>query len=176
MNVKKIFYNLKKWLIRILNGVVCEGHYKFYAINEQTGEKRLAGEYWNLVPTVARQAMAAQIAGTNSQEMQGISIELGTGTTAPANGDTAMETPTHRKALGSAAIASNVATLSAYFSSSDLGGAYTFKEVGLIGDGSATAAQPTTVGGTGILYSRSAINVSVSAVEAITIEYTITFS
>lgn len=177
--IKRVFNHwmtkAKAQIIRAFNGVAVVGHYKITKINEKTGQRKVY-DYYNLVPTIGRQAMADQIAGTNSQEMQGISIELGTGTTAPTNGDTAMETATHRKALGSAAIASNVATLSAYFSSTDLGGAYTFREVGLIGDGSATAAQAAVVGGTGILYSRSAINVSVTAVESLTIEYTIQFN
>lgn len=176
---KRVFNNwmvkMKAKLIKALNGVACIGIYTIEVVDEKTGIARKY-VYKNLVPTVGRQALAAQIAGTNSQEMQGISIELGTGTTAPANGDTAMETATHRKALGSAAISSNVATLSTFFSAADLAGAFTFREVGLIGDGSAVAAQAAVVGGTGILYSRVAINVAVTAVEAITIEYTITFT
>lgn len=159
------------------NTIKIKGHWKFIVRNIITGEKRIY-EYDNLVPTVGRTAMATQIAGNNTQEMQAISIEIGTGTNAPANGDTALQTPTHRKAIGSGANVSNVATISVNYSVADLalGATTTFREAGLIGHGNTTTAQATTVGGTGILYSRVAINVSVSVVEELSAEFTYTFS
>jgi len=151
------------------------GNYLFKVFN-QDGKFVRRYFYRNLVPTIGRSALADQIAGVNTQEMEEISIELGTGTTPPANGDTAMETPTHRKAIASAATSNNVATLAVNFTTGDLGGAYTFKEAGMLGDGSAVTCQAAVVGGTGILYSRVAISVAVSAVESLTVEFTYTFT
>lgn len=162
--------------IKKKSSVGIRGHYKFIIKDAKTGKIKRIQEYDNLVPTIGRAAMAAQMAGTNSQEMEAISIELGTGTTPPVNGDTAMETATHRKAVASAAGSNNIATISVNFTTGDLAGAFTFKEAGLLGDGSAVTCQPSTVGGTGILYSRVAINVAVSAVESLTVEFTYTFS
>jgi hypothetical protein len=151
------------------------GHYLF-KIFDQEGNLLRRHFYRNLVPTIAKSSMAQQFAGTNSVELQATAIELGTGTNAPAAGDTALQTPTHRKAVSSAAASNNIATLSVNFTVGDLGGAFTFKEAGILGDGSAVTCQNATPGGTGILYSHVAINIAVSSVESITCEFTYTYS
>jgi len=163
--------------IKLSGGVACKGVYKFIVTNKVTGKQR-EYVYENLVPTIGRAAIADQIAGVNSAELEAISVEIGTGTTAPANGDTAMETPTNRKAILSAATSSNVATVSTNFTVGDLalGGTTIFREAGIIADGSAVTTQAAVVGGTGILLSRVAINVSVTVVEALTVEFTFTIT
>jgi hypothetical protein len=177
--VKRVFHNwmtdVKATVIKLLGGIAIKGEYKFIIKDELTEKKRVI-KYTNLVPTIGKSSHASQIAGTNTAEMQATAIELGTGTNAPAAGDTALQTPTHRKAIASAATASNIATLSVNFTVGDLGGAYTFKEAGLLGDGMAVTCQNATPGGTGILYSHVAINIAVSATESVTIEFSYTYT
>jgi len=177
--VQKVFNNwmvdFKALIIRALGGIAIKGEYKFTIKNEKTGKERIL-IYRNLVPTIAKAAHADQAAGVNAVELEHTAIGLGTGTNAPAAGDTALQTPTHRKAISSGAAVSNVATVSVNFTVADLGGAFTFKEAGLLGDGSAVTCQSGTPGGTGILYSRVAINVAVSAAESLTVEFTYTYT
>lgn len=94
-------------------------------------------------------------------------IELGTGTNAPANGDTALQTPSYRNALASGNNVNNVATLTGFFNQTETSG--TFREAGMFINGNGSL-------GTGTLLSRVAINITKSSIQTLTIEWEITFS
>ena len=125
----------------------------------------------NIVPTVARTAMARQLAGNNSTEMQGTYVALGTGTTTPTNGDTTLETETYRKALSSGINSNNIASLTGFFTAAEVSG--TFREAAIFGDGADSTASGSA--DTGIMYSRVAINITKSATETLTITWQLTF-
>ncbi len=57
-------------------------------------------------------------------------VAVGTGTTAPAEGDTTLETEVSRKLAGSVAVADNVATIKGFFNTAEGNG--TISETGLL--------------------------------------------
>ncbi|MFA6429769.1 MAG: hypothetical protein WCV84_04710 [Patescibacteria group bacterium] len=120
----------------------------------------------NLVVTAGR-ALLAQAFANPSIDVRVSHVELGTGTTAPANGDTVLETPSYRNAIASALNVSNVATLTGFFSATECNG--TYREAGLFINGTGSL-------GTGTLLSRVAINITKSAIQTLTIEWAITLS
>lgn len=123
-------------------------------------------KYDNTVATVGKAAIADAL-WDPSGGIQVSYVELGSGTTAPAAGDTALETPVYRNALASGNNISNVATLTGFFSATETNG--TYREAGLYIGGSGTL-------GTGTLLSHVAINVTKSASETLTIEWSISIT
>lgn len=123
----------------------------------------------NIIPTVGRAAIANALTdATPSPASLLIShMALGSGTNAPANGDTTLQTEVYRNAIASLTNSSNLAYATGFYSTTETSG--TYREVGLFIAGSGTA-------NTGTLLSRSAINITKSATETLTIDYTITIS
>ena len=142
-------------------------NFTFTVRDAETGEIKRITKYHNLVVTVGRSVIAQRLAGDNTNSLNVDFGELGSGVTAPANGDTTLETPTIRKATASATSASNKAFLSYFFLAAEAIG--THKEFGTFIDGTSTI-------GTGILLSRVTINITKSGTETLTIdvEYTVT--
>lgn len=95
-------------------------------------------------------------------------IGVGTGTTTPVVTDTLLQTETARKALTSLASSNNIAAVSTVFSAGDVP-ASTLREVGLFVDGTGTLD-------TGVLVSRTAINIVVTALDSVFIDYRITIN
>lgn len=137
----------------------------------ETGELVSRNEYRNLIPTVGRAAMAKQMAGTNTQEMQVTYIAVGSDATAPTNADTALGTETARKIVGSATDSSVEASIAAFFAAGEATG--THREFGAFGDGAASTASGTV--DTGILYSHAAALVAVASDETLTLSWKISF-
>ncbi len=124
--------------------------------------------YDNLVPTVGRAMIANNLTDTTPDNvMYAKYTEVGTGTNAPANGDTALQTSTYRNAVASRTNASNVGYVTAFYSATETSG--TFREAGIFSDGSITQ-------GTGVLLSRVAINVTKTTSNTLTIDWTLTIS
>lgn len=122
----------------------------------------------NIVPTVARQMIANNLtSSTPTNVMYAKYIELGSGTNAPANGDTTLQTSVYRNAVASRTNASNVGYVTAFFNATETSG--TYREAGIFCDGTASA-------GTGILLSRVAINVTKTTSNTLTIDWTLTIS
>ncbi len=115
----------------------------------------------NIIPTAGRAAIANALTDvTPSPSALVIThMALGSGTNVPANGDVALQTEVYRNAIASNTNASNVAYATGFFSTTETSG--TYREVGLF-------IASTT------MLSRSAINITKSAVETLTIDYTIT--
>lgn len=124
--------------------------------------------YENIVPTVARQMIANNLTNALPTNLMRVKYaEVGTGITAPANTDVALQTSTYRNSIASITNASNIAYVTAFYGATETSG--TFREAGIFSDGSATA-------GTGVLVSRVAINVTKSTSETLTIDWTLTIS
>ena len=145
-----------------------KGIWRFTLEDIHTGIKRIF-EYYNLIPTVGRTVLANNL--TNSvPTVTPIRITftaLGTGATAPANGDTQLETETFRKATASSTNSNNVAYATAFYTAPEVSG--TFAEAGLFIGGSITP-------NSGTLFSRVAISITKSLTETLTIDYTVTIT
>lgn len=124
--------------------------------------------YENIVPTVGRTMIANNLGNNSPTNVPYIKYaEVGTGTNAPANGDTTLQTSTYRNAIASRTNASNIAYATAFYGATETSG--TFREAGIFCDGTATQ-------GTGVLLSRVAINVTKTTSETLTIDWTLTIS
>lgn len=146
-----------------------KGHWKFTIRDAKTGKVKRVYDYDNLIPTVGRAqiAKALEAALSTVSEIEINFTSLGTGLTAPANGDTTLETETFRKAVASLTSSSNQLFITAFYTAAEVSG--TFKEAGIFINGTATLDS-------GILFSRVAIDVTKSTSETLTIDYTVTIT
>lgn len=119
-------------------------------------------DFKNLVVTVGKEFVASRMVGTASNVMS--HMALGSGTTAPAAGNTALETELGRVALAGAVAASNVVTYTATFSAGTATGAVT--EAGIFNASSAGTMLCRTV--------FSVVNKGVD--DALSVTWTITIS
>ena len=131
--------------------------------------KREVHRYNNLVVTAGRTSIANHLtAGSPSPSALRVTfVALGTGVVAPANSDTTLGTEVYRKATASAANTANVATVTGFFTQTETTG--TYREAGLFMGG-------TIAANSGTLLSRVAINITKTAIQTLTIEWTITIS
>lgn len=95
--------------------------------------------------------------------------ELGTGTTTPANGDTGLQTPSAgtRKTISSMAYSSNQMNFTSFWAATEATG--TWREFALFINGTGTS-------NSGTLFNHVAINITVGASDALTIDGTVTVS
>lgn len=124
---------------------------------------------FNLIPTVGRAAIANHLTDP-SPSPTSLRINftaLGSGSTAPANGDTTLETETFRKAVASQTNLNNVAFATAFYTASEAVG--THNEAGLF-------IGATITPDSGTLFSRVAITITKTNTETLTIDYTITIT
>lgn len=160
-----------KNLSQFNEGMKVVGIWKFTIRDAKTGEIKRIQTYKNIIPTVSRTQMTKALAADLSA-IADIEInfhELGTGATAPANGDTGLETPdaSTRGIISSTASSANQLNIVAFFSAGIAVG--TFLEFGTFMNGTGTS-------NSGTLFNRVAISVTVSAVETLTVDGTITFT
>jgi len=149
-------------------GIKLQGVYTFTIRDAKTGAIKRVQNYCNLIPTVGRALLINQLTDTTPTNTPVINYTaVGTGTTAPDNADTTLETETYRKTVASLASVDNIGYVSAFYTAAEVTG--TFKEAGIFVDGTGTVD-------TGVLLSRVAINVTKSNSETLTIDYTITIS
>lgn len=127
--------------------------------------------YHNLVPTVSRQQICKAVTGgiATVTEIKITHSELGTGVTAPANGDTGLQTPTAatRKTISSMAFSSNQMNFTSFWAATEATG--TWREFALFLNGTGTS-------NSGTIFNRVAINITVGASDALTIDGTVTVS
>lgn len=158
-----------------------------FALNDEITKRREAGvdfsellarlhsmcklevlEYANLIPTVGRTLIANNLTAVSPTNLMLIKYaELGSGGTAPANGNTTLQTSVYRNAIASRTNASNLAYVTAFFNATETTG--TYAEAGIFCDGTASA-------GTGILLSRVLISVTKTSTQTLTIDWTLTIS
>jgi len=149
-----------------------KGIWKAVIRKESTGEIVSSNEYVNLIPTIGRTAMAAQIFDNTTVNAKITYLAVGSGTTTPANTDTTLETETVRRIVQSKNNVGIVGSSATLFSAGEATG--THREFGAFGNGITSTASAST--DTGILYSRSAANETVAADETLTLTYRITFN
>lgn len=123
----------------------------------------------NLCPTVGRAAIANALTdATPAPATTRINyVALGSGTNAPANGDTTLQTETYRNTVASETNASNIAYITGFFSATETSG--TYREAGLFIEGTGSA-------NSGTLLSRVAINITKSSSETLTLDWSLTIS
>jgi hypothetical protein len=152
---------------KLANTVTMKGVYTFTLENILTKAKRVF-VYENLVPTVGRTMIADNLTNaTPDNDMLANYIALGTGTNAPANGDTTLQTEVYRNNTASRTNASNIAYISGFIDATETTG--TYREAGIFCDGTSSA-------NTGILLSRVAINITKSSIETLTLDWTLTIA
>ena len=123
----------------------------------------------NVTTTVGRALVIERMFNaTPSADLLVNYIAVGTGTTAPVVGDTTLETETARKLRVSLANEDNVGSVSTVFAAGDVPTS-TLKEVGLFANGTGTAD-------TGTLISRTAIDLPVTALDSVFIDYEYTLN
>ena len=157
---------------KIYEGLTPVGVWKFTIRDARTGEIKSEKVTKNIIPTIGRTAMACQLANQQTYDMGAKYIAIGTGTTGADNADTTLETEVYRKAVSSDNYSNNVAYIAGFFTAAEDNGNY--KEFGIFGDGIATQASGTV--DTGILYSRVLEAINKSALETLTVEWSITFT
>ncbi len=135
----------------------------------KTGQVKRIKKYHNKIPTVGLAALANNLTASSPSPVNILIayVEVGTGTNAPAAGDTTLQTANTRTAVVSRTNANGVAYVTGFYSATQAVAA--LKEAGLFIGGSITL-------GTGTLFSRVAINITKGNTETLTLDWTITFS
>lgn len=120
----------------------------------------------NLVVTTGLTHIASVVAGTATGAWY---IELGTGTTAPTSGDTALGTPSAGswRSVTAQTASSSSATFGAVYPAASSNGTWT--EVGLFGGATATA-------GSGSLVARIVTTVTKTSSQVLTVSWSLTFT
>lgn len=121
----------------------------------------------NMVTTAGKSSMADHLRG-ETENNKGICTwhAVGTGTTAPALGDTDLETEIFRKLISVRSFSANVASFQTFFTASEANA--TLREIGLFGDDASSTP------GSGTLFARLAVNRVKSASDTLTILHTLT--
>lgn len=135
--------------------------------NVKTGKVRRY-VYRNTFVTYGKNAIAQRMAGNDVGEISWCA--LGTGTTAPALGDTALQTEIARKEISVRSYLGNVFTGQTYFTTSEANG--TLREAGLFGTG--VGRTPSSTPGSGQLFARAAINRVKTSNDTLTLSWTVT--
>jgi len=151
----------------------CHGHYKFVLTDVNTGQEEIF-EYDNLVPSVALNALAQQMAGSNSAEVEVTYFAFGTGNNTPSLSDTTLQSETNstRKLIQTRSASGSVTTLTTFFNTGEANG--TWKEAAVFGDGAALTASGTI--DSGIMFSRVLVNITKTVSKTLSVFYTFTFS
>lgn len=156
--VKRIPYHAPNWLTSRL-------------VSAMVGMPTQVFKYHNLIPTVARTQVAKALANqiTTKAEIAINYQELGTGSTAPANGDTGLQTPTGstRKAISSLGYSGNVLSITCFWAAGEATG--TWAEMATFINGSGTS-------NSGTLFNRIALAVVVGGSNALTVDGTVTLT
>lgn len=121
----------------------------------------------NVVPIVGRHLIADNLTNASPTNTMLINrVGLGTGTTAPDENDTTLETETYRNAVASRTSEDEVAYVTGFFNATEVEGE--FKEAGLFSDATDTEDS-------GILVSRVAIDQTKSLVQTLTVDWELHF-
>lgn len=136
--------------------------------NVKTGKVRRY-VYKNMFLTYGKNAIAQRMAG-DSVAGEITYCALGTGTTAPALGNTALEAEIARKLISVRSYNGNVFTGQTYFTTQEANG--TLREAALFGNGVGRTASATS--GSGQIYCRAAMNRVKTSNDTLTLSWTIT--
>lgn len=156
--------------MKLKDKALFKGKLKLTFKNEKTGKIRVF-KYNNMVVNTGLYAIAARLAGTDIPANTKGAITycaVGTGTNAPAAGNTDLQTELDRKQIAVRSSTNAVATFRTYFNTGEANGA--LKEVGLFGDD----ATSTTDSGT--LFCRANIDKTKTAANSLTIDWEISIA
>lgn len=121
----------------------------------------------NMVVTTGKNALASRLIGTTTNNKGIITYcGLGTGITAPVEGNTKLETELFRKQISVRSVVGNIATFQTFFTATEVVG--TLTEAGLFGDGA------TGVADSGTLFCRVLINRVKTSSDTLTLVWTVT--
>lgn len=141
------------------SGVAVRLSFEWTLRDAETGEIDDQGKGENLFTGLGRSYVAGYLIGDRSVGITYFAV--GSGTTTPANGDTALATETGRVAFSSTAESPQYsAECSAFANTSELNG--THSEVGLFGEGASGTA------GSGILFSRALASFTKTSTQTLT--------
>lgn len=154
--------------MEIKDKVSLKGVYTFTIRDAKTGRIKRVMTVENIIPTVGREMLANNLTAASPTNTPRVThVALGSGTNAPANGDTTLQTETYRNAAASRTNVNNVAYVTGFFSATETSG--TYREVALFCNGTGSADS-------GVLLSRVAVNITKSTSETLTIDWTLTIS
>lgn len=132
----------------------------------KTGEIKRVYRYKNLNPTVLFTMIANNLTDANPDNDMRINYgAVGTGTNAPALGNTTLQTELARTQIASISNNGPIAYATAFFTESQANGV--LREAALFSNGTSTA-------NSGVLVSRVNINITKSNSESLTLDWTIT--
>jgi hypothetical protein len=122
----------------------------------------------NIIPTVGMTLITNNLTDASPDNSPRINYcAVGSGTTAPGLADTKLETETYRNTVASETNSGAVAYATMFLSATEDNG--TYREVGFFSNGTASADS-------GVLVSHKAINITKSAVQTLTIDWTLTLA
>lgn len=121
----------------------------------------------NITTTVGRAVLAARLGGDTTYTGIVNYGAVGTGSTAPAIGNTTLATETYRKALSSGTHVNNITYLENFYTAAEVSG--TLEEFGFFIDGTGTA-------NSGQMFNRFTQSVAKSSVESLNVQSVITLS
>lgn len=131
-----------------------------------TGKLKSRDLIKNMFVTAGKESVADALRGTTANNKGIITYcAVGTGTTAPALGDTDLQTELFRKLVSVRSVANNIATFQTYFTTSEANG--TLREAGLFGDDASGTAD------SGTLFCRAAINRTKTSSDTLSISWTV---
>lgn len=135
--------------------------------NVKTGKVRRY-VYKNMFLTYGKNAIAQRFAGNDVGQIT--YCALGTGTTAPALGDTALQTEIARKEISVRSYLNNVFTGQTYFTTQEANG--TLREAALFGNGVGRTA--SAISGSGQIFCRAAMNRVKTSNDTLTLSWAVT--
>ena len=144
------------------------GKYTFTIRDIKTGKVKRVYKYKNIVPTTGRSAIINNIFNVSpTNTLLANYVALGSGTNAPANTDTQLQTETYRNLVASRSEDNNIGYLTGFFNATETTG--TYREAGIFMNATATA-------NSGVLLSRVAINITKSSSESLTCDWELTLN
>ncbi len=151
------------------DGVRLVGEWRLTLRNAATGAVEKVYRIKNTVATVAKTMIANNLADNSPDNVMLINYTaLGTGTNAPAAGDTQLQTETYRRTTASYTNSANTAYITAFYTATECNG--TYYEAALFSNATASA-------NSGVLVSRVLLNsptgITKSAVQTLTIDYSL---
>lgn len=152
-------------LQRLFNEQWQKYHYFLQQLNSGFLLRRLVVE--NITTTAGRTVIAQRLSGTTTYTGVVNYGTVGTGTTAPAVGQTQLVAETYRKALSSGTNAANIAYLENFYTATEVSG--TLEEFGFVIDGTGSA-------NTGQMFNRFTQTVVKSVTESLNVQSSITIN
>jgi hypothetical protein len=133
---------------------------KMFFENTKTKEVEIITLH-NIACTVGKNSLANRLIGATKGEITYFAV--GTGTDAPAAGDTTLGTEIYRKQISVRSVSGAIATFRIFFNTSEAND--TLKEIGLFGDDATVTAD------TGTLFARAAVDKTKTSSETLTIDW-----